>query len=82
MLNETVRVTFTGVSNDDPPVVYARGDVNGDGVVDISDVNAVINVVLERESADTYEGRANLTEGDTLIDIVDVNEVISLVIQQ
>ncbi len=82
LLNETVRVTFTGVSNDDPPVVYARGDVNGDGVVDISDVNAVINVVLERESADTYEGRANLTEGDTLIDIVDVNEVISLVIQQ
>lgn len=52
------------------------GDVNGDGNVDISDVNAVINMML---------GKADQTDsadvnGDNNIDISDVNQVINIML--
>ena len=64
---------------DDEPAPVAPGDVNGDGIVDISDMNALINVVLSRESADKYEGRADVT-GDGVVDISDINAVINIVL--
>ncbi|MBR6284045.1 MAG: hypothetical protein IKR25_07105 [Muribaculaceae bacterium] len=82
LLNETVRISFSGESNEEPPVVYARGDVNGDGVIDVEDVNAIVNVILEQTPASMYGGRANLTEGDDLVDVVDLNEVIELMLNQ
>ena len=82
LLNETVNISFTGESNEEPPVVYARGDVNGDGTIDITDVNILINIALEKDSADNYGGRAYVTEGDPIVDIADINEVISILILQ
>ena len=52
------------------------GDLNGDGQVDISDVNAVINMMLGK-SPQTPEG--DLT-GDVNVDISDVNAVINLML--
>ena len=52
------------------------GDLNGDGQVDISDVNAVINMMLGK-SPQTPEG--DLT-GDGNVDISDVNAVINLML--
>lgn len=57
-----------------------HGDVNNDGVVDIADVNILINIMLEKDSADNYAGRAYITEGDTDIDIADVNAVINIML--
>ena len=56
-----------------------KGDVNGDGQVDISDANILINILLGKDSASKYAGRADVT-GDGNIDISDVNSCINIVL--
>ena len=56
-----------------------RGDVNADGKVDIADVNILINIMLGKDDADNYDGRAYLTD-DMVVDIADVNAVINLML--
>ncbi len=58
-----------------------KGDINGDGLVDIDDVNILINIILENDSADRYDGRAYITDDDD-IDIEDVNVLINLILTQ
>ena len=58
------------------PVQPQRGDVNGDGKVDVSDVNILINIML---------GKANLVNGSDLngdgkVDVGDVNVAINLML--
>lgn len=61
------------IYNYDDPVVY--GDVNGDGAVDVADVNACIDCILGYNSNE----KADVTgDGDT--DIADVNEIINLIL--
>ena len=52
------------------------GDINGDGVVDIADVNAVINMMLGRIPS---TAAADVT-GDGVVDIADVNTIINLML--
>ena len=52
------------------------GDVTGDGVVDIADVNAVINMMLGKAAPATA---ADVT-GDGVVDIADVNAVINMML--
>ena len=52
------------------------GDLNGDGVVDISDVNAVINMMLGKV---TPTAAGDVT-GDGHVDISDVNAVINIML--
>ena len=52
------------------------GDVNGDGTVDISDVNAVINVMLGKAES-TPAADIN---GDGTVDVSDVNMVINIML--
>ena len=52
------------------------GDINGDGKVDIADVNAVINMMLGKQ---TPTSAADVT-GDENVDIADVNAVINLML--
>ena len=56
------------------------GDVNADGKVDIADVNIVINIMLGKDDAANYDGRAYVTEGDEVVDIADVNAVINIML--
>ena len=56
-----------------------RGDVNADGQVDIADVNILINIMLGKDDADNYDGRAYLTD-DMVVDIADVNAAINLML--
>lgn len=58
---------------------YAVGDVNGDGRVDIEDVNILINIILNRDDGSAYDGRQYVT-GGTIVDITDVNLVINVVL--
>ncbi|WP_407403608.1 leucine-rich repeat protein, partial [Sodaliphilus sp.] len=48
------------------------GDVDGNGTVDISDANLLINIVLGKESASKYNGRADV-DGNGIVDVSDIN---------
>ena len=55
------------------------GDVNGDGSVDVIDVNCIINIILGNDDASKYGGLADVN-GDGNIDIIDVNAVINIIL--
>ena len=56
-----------------------EGDVTGDGVVDIADVNAVINVILGRTTSGEWPAAGDVT-ADGRIDIDDVNTLINIML--
>lgn len=55
-----------------------KGDVNRDGVVDVDDVNAIINIILDSSVFDIHAD----VNGDGMVDVDDVNEVINLILGQ
>ncbi|MCQ2287926.1 MAG: leucine-rich repeat protein [Muribaculaceae bacterium] len=61
------------------PVVYKTGDVNADGNVDVSDLNVVLNIVLGKDDAAKYDGRADVN-GDKNIDVSDLNKIINIIL--
>lgn len=54
-----------------------KGDVNGDGEVNIADVNAVINIILG--GSDSTEGRSDVN-GDGEVNIADINTIINIIL--
>ena len=58
---------------------FIKGDVNGDGEVNIADVNCLIDVILGVRTADEFEGRA-LVNDDDEVNIADVNAVIDIIL--
>lgn len=52
------------------------GDVNGDGAVDVSDVNEAINMILGKAVMDTI---ADL-DGNGTVDVTDVNHIINIIL--
>ena len=62
-----------------PAAPSLPGDINGDGKVDIADVNAVINAMLGK-GAPMTEGSPADINGDSRVDIADVNAVINLML--
>ena len=52
-----------------------KGDVNGNGTVDISDVVALVNAILNDESNDAYD-----VSGDNSVDINDVVALVNLIL--
>ncbi len=63
-----------------PEIPVLKGDVNFDGKVDVTDVNILVNIILGKDSADKYDGRAYITEGDTNVDVSDVNEEVNILL--
>ena len=59
--------------------VCPRGDINLDGIVDVTDVNILINIVLGNDDAASYGRRPYIT-GDDVIDISDVNALINILL--
>ncbi len=55
--------------------VGVKGDVNGNGTVDISDVVALVNAILNDESNDAYD-----ISGDKLVNINDVVALVNLIL--
>ena len=64
----------TGVSGNDP-VPGKPGDVNGDGEVNIADVNALIDMILSGNTA-----AAGDVNGDGEVNIADVNALIDMIL--
>lgn len=60
-------------------VTPVRGDVTGEGIVDVSDVNSIINIMLGKASASDYAGNSDLS-GDGETDVTDVNLVINIML--
>ncbi len=58
------------------PGSQAKGDLNGDGIVDITDVNMAINMVLGK----TEKTTAADVDGSGDVDITDVNAIINLML--
>ena len=71
--------TYGEVRSFKTPKTSASGDVNGDNKVDVEDVNAVINIILELKDASNYPGNADLN-GDNKVDVEDVNAVINIIL--
>lgn len=53
-----------------------RGDVNGDGRVNVSDVTELINMILGLTPMDTSRGDVN---GDGRVNVSDVSELINII---
>ena len=58
---------------------HILGDVNGDGTVDVSDVNIVINVMLGKNQDPQVKLWADLNNDGT-VDVSDVNAVINIML--
>ena len=59
--------------------VGVKGDVNGDGNVDISDVVALVNIILNSSSDHQAEADVN---SDGSIDISDVVALVNIILGQ
>ena len=57
---------------------WIKGDVDGNGEVNIADVNCLIKVILGLVDASEYEGRAYVNE-DSEVNIADVNAVLAII---
>lgn len=55
------------------------GDVDGSGLIDIDDVNAIVNIILGFKTAADFSGVADV-DGSGLIDVDDVNVVINKIL--
>ena len=60
-------------------VLVPKGDINGDGSVDIFDVNLAINLMLGNDNDAVRKERADIND-DNKVDIADVNAVINLML--
>lgn len=58
------------------PPVGVKGDVNGDDKVDVADVNAIIDIILELQESKAVAD----VNGDGKVDVADVNEVIDTIL--
>lgn len=81
--NETIdTLDLTGIdcmyfSNDNTNSL--TGDVNGDGEINIADINAIINIILSDSCEEDIENRADVN-GDGEINIADINAIIEIIL--
>ncbi len=61
------------------PRIALRGDVNLDGKVDVTDVNIVVNIILGKDQAANYDGRADVN-GSGVVDVSDVNIIVNIIL--
>lgn len=55
------------------------GDVDGDGSVDVADINVIVNIILGQADAAQYDGRADIND-DGLMDITDLGIIVDAMI--
>lgn len=54
------------------------GDVDNDGKVDVADIGILVNILLGKDEAARYDGRANV-DGQGGVDVADINAVIAII---
>ncbi|MBR6283988.1 MAG: hypothetical protein IKR25_06820 [Muribaculaceae bacterium] len=55
------------------------GDVNGDGVVDVDDLNILINIMIHKNQDPSLETRADV-DGSGVVDVDDLNRIINIMV--
>ena len=55
----------------------SKGDINANGIIDVSDVNEMINMCLRLQSFDVYADMNN----NGIIDVEDINTVINIILK-
>ena len=60
---------------------YIKGDANGDGVVDVADVVAIVNYILEKPG-ENFNFKAADVNGDEVIDAADVVGVVNIILDK
>ena len=58
---------------------FPVGDVNGDLLVDVEDVNALVNIILKFNSPTDYNGTADVNSSG-MVDVADVNAVVNIIL--
>ena len=59
--------------------LYPTGDVTFDHIVDVADVNILIDIVLGKDDAEKYHGRADINL-DGIIDVTDIDLIINIIL--
>jgi hypothetical protein len=59
------------------PEPALRGDVNGDGVVNGTDIQAIINLIVAGE----YDEKADVNK-DNIVNGTDIQEIINIIVNQ
>lgn len=59
---------------------YQRGDMDGSGIIDVEDVNAMINIILKLNTQADYSGNGDM-DGNGIIDVEDVNAIINIILK-
>ena len=67
---------FIQKGNGTGPQPAIPGDLDGNNVVDVEDVNAAINIALKIKTVDDYPGSGDMN-GDGIVDVEDVNLIIN-----
>ncbi len=73
---------FYRIIDDLPPAGGApdvNGDLNGDGVVDVDDLNILINIMVKKDNANIDKAKADLNE-DGVVDVDDLNLLINIMV--
>lgn len=60
-------------------MAQVRGDVDGDGNITVSDINAVINIMLGNNNPSDYSGSADIN-GDGKYDVSDLNIIVAIML--
>ncbi len=60
------------------PASYVKGDVNGDGVVNVTDIVATVNYIMEKPSPDFNKEAADLN-GDGSVNVTDIVMMVSII---
>ena len=58
-----------------PEPEHITGDINGDGMVNVTDVNAIINIILDGSNIPAAD-----VNGDGLINITDANVILNIIL--
>ncbi|MBO4870417.1 MAG: leucine-rich repeat protein [Muribaculaceae bacterium] len=76
---QLAELSMAGLTGE-PPAPSVKGDITGDDKVDVEDVNAAINIILEMKTVDDFAGSADLN-GDGKVDVEDVNAIINIILE-
>lgn len=55
------------------------GDLDGNGLIDVEDINAAINIFLRLANMSDYSGNGDMN-GDGIIDVEDINAMINIIL--
>ena len=64
----------------DLPSTYVKGDANGDGVVNVTDIMAVANYILKIQMQTFYEAAADVN-GDNSVNVTDIMGIANIILK-